>query len=163
MADSGQEEQTTLRTFGAALLVAAAVVGAAVYLSHRPTGSAVSVPRMPLAQAVIPNDMLNVADPKMGEKVIQLCTACHSLKPEGEPGKVGPSLYAIVGAPIARRADYDYSDGLKRLRGRIWTTDALYEWLHDPAGFAPGTKMMFNGLLDPQDRMDLISYLITLH
>lgn len=119
-------------------------------------------PRTGLGSGVIPNDMLNVADPKKGKTIAQLCMACHSFQASGAPGKVGPILYGVVGAPIAGRSDFEYSPALRALKGRTWTTDELYEWLRNPAGYAPGTRMMFNGLLDPQDRMDLIAYLMTL-
>ena len=37
--------------------------------------------------------------------------------------------------------------------------DNLDEWLTSPRKFAPGTKMTFAGLSDPQDRADVILYL----
>lgn len=119
-------------------------------------------PRSGPGSGVIENDMLKVADAKQGQEISHVCVACHSFKAAGEPGKVGPILFGVVGAPIAGRSDFDYSPALRSLKGRTWTTDELYEWLRNPAGYAPGTRMMFNGLLDPQDRMDLIAYLMTL-
>jgi cytochrome c len=40
-----------------------------------------------------------------------------------------------------------------------WTYDLLYQFLKNPQGFMPGTKMTFVGLKDPQDRINVIAYL----
>jgi cytochrome c len=111
--------------------------------------------------AIIPNDMLNAADVESGRNVAHGCAACHTFVPDG-PKKVGPTLFGVVGRPIAGLDGYEYSHALEAHAGKIWTTDELDAWIHDPSGYAPGTKMSFGGLLDPQDRWDLIAYLITL-
>ncbi|MGZ3650652.1 MAG: c-type cytochrome [Bdellovibrionota bacterium] len=111
--------------------------------------------------AVIPNDMLNVADPKRGELISHGCLACHNLG-TGEKNKIGPNLFGVVGRGIATKEGFEYSPAFAALRGRTWTTDELYEFFRDPSAFAPGTKMTFGGLGDPQDRMDLIAFLMTL-
>ena len=48
-----------------------------------------------------------------------------------------------------------------RLRGKggAWDWDRMSEWLTSPRAFAPGTKMTFAGLSDPQARADLLLYL----
>lgn len=107
------------------------------------------------------NDMFDVADVKHGATISRACTACHSLE-KGEPHKVGPNLFGVVGAKIARLNDFTYTDSLLAKKDNHWTIDNLDEWLRNPSDFAPGTKMAFGGLLDPQDRMDLIAYLATL-
>ena len=56
---------------------------------------------------------------------------------------------------------FDYSAALKAKTGD-WTYDALYEWLKKPSAYAPGTKMSFAGLANPQQRADIIAYLHTL-
>ncbi len=42
---------------------------------------------------------------------------------------------------------------------KAWTYDLLYQFLKNPGGFMPGTKMTFVGLPAPQDRIDVIAYL----
>ncbi|HZZ87010.1 MAG TPA: cytochrome c family protein, partial [Caulobacteraceae bacterium] len=42
---------------------------------------------------------------------------------------------------------------------KAWTYDLLYQFLKNPQGFMPGTKMTFVGLKDPQDRINVIAYL----
>ena len=113
--------------------------------------------------AVQMNDILAVADVKRGEEISKACLICHNFTPSGGPHKSGPTLFGIVGRPMASVEGYSYSVALSELRGEVWTTDNLYDWLHDPAGFAPGTTMAVEGMLDPQDRMDLIRYLMTVH
>lgn len=112
------------------------------------------------------NDLLSAADAKHGAVIAQSCTACHNFSDVGDSDekKVGPSLEGIVGALTASKDGYRYSEALVSLKkfGHIWTTDALYEWLRDPSSYAPGTTMNYAGMLDPQDRMDIIAYLITL-
>ena len=73
----------------------------------------------------------------------------------------GPSLHAIVGAPIARDADYPYSEALRELARREsrWTPELLDRFVADPEAVAPGTDMGFFVRTDAQERADLIAYL----
>lgn len=121
-------------------------------------------PKAPRRVVVQNNDMLKVADVKVGERLAHSCMACHNFVPGATAKRVGPNLFGIVGSPIGGRPGFAYSQALIALnkQGAIWTTDDLYEWLRDPSHFAPGTIMSYEGMLDPQDRMDLIAYLMTL-
>jgi cytochrome c len=95
-------------------------------------------------------------DVKAGERVFALCRSCHVLD-EGV-NRVGPSLHNIVGRKSGTVAGFNYSDANKN-SGVTWTTDVLFEYLEDPKGFMPGTKMAFPGIKNPQDRANLIAYL----
>ena len=95
-------------------------------------------------------------DAAAGEKVFALCRSCHVL--EDGVNRVGPSLYNIVGRASGTVAGYSYSDANKN-SGVTWTTDVLFEYLEDPKGFMPGTKMAFPGIKDAQDRANLVAYL----
>jgi cytochrome c len=95
-------------------------------------------------------------DAKAGERVFALCRSCHVLD-EGV-NRVGPSLYNIVGRKSGSVPGFNYSDANKN-SGVTWTTDVLFEYLEDPKGFMPGTKMAFPGIKNPQDRANLIAYL----
>ena len=89
------------------------------------------------------------------------CSECHAVK-EGR-NKKGPSLFGIVGRKAGSVPDYDYSDALKQSPW-TWTADQLHTYLSQPAKKAnPGTKMKYEGLDNPKDLDDLISYLDTLH
>ena len=95
-------------------------------------------------------------DPAKGEKTFALCRSCHVLE-EGV-NRVGPSLYNIVGRKSGTVAGFNYSEANKN-SGVTWTTDVLYEYLKDPKGFMPGTKMAFPGIKNDQDRANLVAYL----
>ena len=105
--------------------------------------------------------MLLAADIEKGRELSKSCTICHNLDPGGSV-VVGPNLHGIVGAPIARDKSFGYTLALQRLSGSRWTIQNLNHWLRDPRSFAPGNKMLYPGMSDPQDRMDLIRYLMTL-
>ncbi|MCJ8190814.1 c-type cytochrome [Sphingomicrobium aestuariivivum] len=97
------------------------------------------------------------ADATRGENVFKKCAACHTVT-AGGANKVGPNLYDLMGNPIASKAGFAYSDALTGIGGN-WDWDNMSAWLASPRGFAPGNKMTFAGLGDPQDRADLIMYL----
>lgn len=101
--------------------------------------------------------LLQTADASAGEAVFRKCAACHTVA-QGAPSGLGPNLWGTMGAPLAHVAGYNYSDAL-RSKGGSWTWEAMNEWLRSPRAFAPGTKMTFAGLGDPQDRADLMAYL----
>jgi cytochrome c len=44
-------------------------------------------------------------------------------------------------------------------QGTIWNEETLYLWLEKPQRYIQGTKMDFEGLPNPQDRVDVIEYL----
>lgn len=89
------------------------------------------------------------------------CAECHS--PKQGRNKKGPSLFGIVNRPAGTAPNYKYSDALKQAHW-TWTTDKLHDYLSRPAKQAnPGTKMKYDGLDDPKQLDDLITYLGTLH
>lgn len=107
------------------------------------------------------NDMLAAASVKNGHAITSACTICHTFD-KGGPDQSGPNLFGIIGAKHAHSPSFEYSDALKRMHDKSWTVDRLDEWLKNPGAYAPGTTMFFGGLLDPQDRADVIAYLRTL-
>jgi len=99
------------------------------------------------------------ADPAKGADVFKKCGACHTDQ-KGGPNGIGPQLWDVVGRPRATEAGFAYSDALKGKPG-AWDWDTLGQWLKSPKDFAPGTKMTFAGLSNPQDRANVIAYLNT--
>jgi cytochrome c len=95
-----------------------------------------------------------------GKTLAKVCQACHNLG-KGEPNKIGPHLYGVLGRDIASVSDFSYSDALKSKKGK-WDYEKLNEFLSGPRDWAPGTKMTFAGLKKPQDRADVILYLRSL-
>ena len=97
------------------------------------------------------------ADPTRGRAAFAMCSACHQLKESGA-NMVGPNLFGVLGAPAASRPGYAYSDALKAT-GWTWDPAHLDAWLADPTAALPGTKMVFVGIKDAQQRADLIAHL----
>lgn len=113
-----------------------------------------------LFAASLPSLAYAEGDPAKGEKAFRKCQACHTV----EQGKhrVGPSLYQVVGRPVASAEGYDrYSDAMKAkaAEGMVWTEENLDAYLADPRGFIPGNKMIFPGIKKEEERADVIAFL----
>ena len=104
--------------------------------------------------------MLAEADIARGESITKKCTTCHTFA-DGGATKQGPNLYNIVGADIAAREGFGYSDAMAEHPGE-WDYANLNAFLFKPKNFIKGTKMTFVGLKKTRDRADLIAYLRTL-
>ena len=88
------------------------------------------------------------------------CAICHTL--EAGKNKIGPSLAGVVGRKAGSVPGFAYSAANKN-SGDIWDAQTLDTYLADPRKFMPGTKMVFAGLKNPDDREALIEYLKGLH
>jgi cytochrome c2 len=67
----------------------------------------------------------------------------------------------VVGRDIASVEGFEYSEALRSKEGQ-WTFENIFEFIHGPKAWAPGTKMTFAGIKSPEDRADLLVYLRTL-
>ena len=102
--------------------------------------------------------LLASADAAKGADVFKKCAACHTVNAGGANG-IGPNLHGILGDSVAEgRGGFAFSDALKSVGGK-WDWDRMSAWLAAPRKFAPGTKMTFAGLSNPQDRANLLVYL----
>jgi cytochrome c len=98
------------------------------------------------------------ADPTKGEQVFKKCAACHNAD-NGGANALGPNLWGVLGEPIGKGAHgFAFSDALAS-KGGTWDWDSLSIWLSNPKKFAPGTKMTFAGLSNPEDRANIIAFL----
>ena len=97
------------------------------------------------------------ADPTKGEQVFKKCTACHNAD-KGGANALGPNLWGILGEPVGKGHGFPFSDALAG-HGGTWDWNTLSEWLANPKKFAPGTKMTFAGLGNPEDRANVIAFL----
>jgi cytochrome c len=100
---------------------------------------------------------LATADAAAGEQVFKKCTACHNAD-KGGANALGPNLWGIMGEPVGKGHGYAFSPALAGVGG-TWNWDNLSAWLASPKKFAPGTKMTFAGLSNPQDRANVIAFL----
>jgi cytochrome c len=97
------------------------------------------------------------ADAARGQAYFQRCSVCHALSPDSARS-IGPNLWGVMGQPIASRPGFAYSVAL-RDKGGTWDWEAANRFLQLPRYFAPGTRMTFAGVLNPQDRADVMLYL----
>jgi len=100
---------------------------------------------------------LQTADVAKGEAVFKKCAACHNAD-AGGANALGPALFGTMGKPLAHHPAFAYTDALKGVGG-TWDWDKMSHWLANPKKFAPGTKMTFAGLSNPQDRADVMLFL----
>ena len=100
---------------------------------------------------------LATADAAKGADVFKKCGACHNAD-KGGANQMGPNLWGVLGEPIGQGKGFAFSDALSK-KGGNWNWDNLSQWLTSPKAFAPGTKMTFAGLSNPQDRANVIAFL----
>ncbi|HEV8027681.1 MAG TPA: cytochrome c family protein [Stellaceae bacterium] len=94
-----------------------------------------------------------------GETVFKRnCAICHTTEPG--KNKIGPSLAGVVGRKAGSIPDYSYSQANKS-SGVTWDEATLDTYLTAPTKFVPGTKMVFAGLKNPDDRTAVIAWLKT--
>ncbi len=92
-----------------------------------------------------------------GEKAYAKCQSCHTIDAGGANG-IGPNLAGVMGGPVAAKGGFAYSAELKALGG-TWDWDKMNDWLKNPKGYVPGTKMSFAGLSKVEDRAAIAAYL----
>ena len=104
--------------------------------------------------------LLPNADPVSGEETAKICAVCHRFD-EGGGSKVGPPLWGVVNRPIASVEGFSYSEGLKAFAadGAVWDYEQLNKFLLEPRRHISGTKMPFAGLMNDEERADLVAYL----
>ena len=114
------------------------------------------------AKPQVPDPIMHLiatADIAKGEKLSKACAACHSFD-NGGPHKVGPNLYAVVGAASGAKSGFTYSSAMAGY-GKAWGYDELNHFLWKPKKYMPGTKMNYNGLRKPGDRAAIIAWMRT--
>ena len=102
-------------------------------------------------------NLLAAADPAKGETVFAKCAACHTINSGGANG-IGPNLWGAFGKAHGHVPGFAYSDALKGVPGS-WDFEGMDKWLTSPRKYAPGTKMSFAGLSNPEDRANLMVYM----
>jgi cytochrome c len=116
-------------------------------------GQPAAAPDEPIAK------LLASADISKGEASAKKCAACHTFG-KGEPNRVGPNLYGVVGRARASAQSFNYSAAMKA-KGGTWTIEELNTYLINPKAMVPGTTMGFAGLPRGSERADVIAYLNT--
>ncbi len=104
--------------------------------------------------------LLQTASVQKGEAAAKKCQACHTFA-KGEPNRVGPNLWGIVGDHKGEGRGFNFSAAMKG-KGGTWTDADLNQFLTNPKAFVPGTAMGFAGIPKDSERADVIAYLHTL-
>ena len=112
--------------------------------------------------APIPLDVMDggkklSGDPAKGKTIFNKCMVCHAI--EAGVNHIGPSLHGVIGRTAGTAPKFSYSAANKK-SGIVWTQQKVFDYLKNPQAMVPGTKMSFAGLPKPQDRADVVSYLV---
>jgi cytochrome c len=95
-------------------------------------------------------------DAAAGENSFRKCAPCHSIGPDAA-NKVGPLLNGLDGRPAGTVAGFNYSDANKS-SGITWGETSFKEYVKDPRGKVPGTKMVFAGIKSQTELDNLWAY-----
>ena len=149
------------------VLLSLNITANAIFAPHKPAKPGYDIALQEAAPAGKPGEpaapeepiakLLASADTGRGEASAKKCIACHTFG-KGEPNRVGPNLWGIVGRPKASVAGFNYSAAMKA-KGGNWTVDELNEYLRNPKAMVPGTNMNFAGIPRGTERADLLTFL----
>src|SRR5262245_31012179 len=117
--------------------------GYAIAVTETPAGGGPAAPAV--AEEPLPKRLAS-ADLSRGEQSAKKCAACHTFG-KGEPNRVGPNLWGVVGRAKASVSGVNYSAAMKA-KGGTWTPEELDVYLQNPRGVVPGTNMSFAGIPD---------------
>ena len=91
-----------------------------------------------------------------GEQSFRKCSPCHSVGDDAR-NKVGPVLNGLDGRKSGTVADYSYSDANKKA-DITWSDATFKDYIQNPMGKVPGTKMAFAGIKNENEINNLWAY-----
>lgn len=112
---------------------------------------------LPSQDAVAPPSM-PAGDAGRGRLVFGACRTCHYAE-ESMGHNNGPNLHRIFGKVAGKQEGFNYYSDEFKAAQFVWTPALMYVWLENPMAMFPGSSMMSLGVLDPQQRADLIEFL----
>ena len=92
-----------------------------------------------------------------GENSFKKCLPCHSVG-EDAKNKVGPVLNGLEGRKSGTIEGYNYTEANKN-SGITWGEAVFKEYITNPRTKIPGTKMVFAGINNENERANLWAYL----
>ena len=97
-------------------------------------------------------------NPERGERIFnQQCKTCHTLE-KGGASLIGPNLFGMFGQKAGAGQGFAHSEAMTK-SGIVWDDKTVAEYLKDPKGRVPGTKMAHAGLKRQEQLDDVIAYL----
>ena len=93
-------------------------------------------------------------DPIAGKEIYTRCVACHALAYD----RTGPRHCGLFGRRAGSVRDFKYSDAMKRSK-IVWNERTLDRFLANPLTAVRGTAMGYAGVVDRNERANLIAYL----
>jgi len=126
------------------------------YAVEKPDAPAATAAAAPEPLAPI-GPLLATANLAAGEASAKKCAACHTFD-KGGANRVGPNLWDVVGRKLAAHDGYAYSKQMAAAGGE-WDYEHLNQFLQNPKGTVPGTKMAFAGIAKADERAALIAWL----
>ena len=111
------------------------------------------------AEEMMISAQMPMGNPERGRLVFAPCRTCHY--PEAFMGhNNGPNLHRIFGKVAGKQEGFEYYSETFKAARFVWTPVLLYNWLENPMAMFPDTSMMSLGVPDPQQRADLIAFLM---
>lgn len=107
------------------------------------------------SSAIVPAALAQ--DAAAGKNSFNKCLACHAIG-EDAKNKVGPELNGLDGRKAGTVPDYNYSEANKN-SGITWNEASFKEYIKDPRGKVPGTKMIFPGIKNEEEANNLWAYI----
>ena len=98
-------------------------------------------------------------NPDRGRLIFGQCRTCHYPE-KGVGHNNGPSLHQIFGKVVGSQQGFAYYSEFFTEASFIWTPALMFHWLANPMQMFPESTMMSLGVIDPQERADLIAYLV---
>lgn len=93
-----------------------------------------------------------------GERLFnQQCKSCHAVE-QDKSSPTGPNLHGLFGRKAGTAPGFEASPAMAK-SGIVWDDKTLAEYLKDPKGRVPATKMAFAGLKQQAQLDDIIAYL----
>jgi cytochrome c len=96
-------------------------------------------------------------DAAAGNNVFSKCRSCHQVGPTARNG-VGPMLNGLFGRKAGSIEGFNYSRANKE-SGVVWDDKTFADYIRDPRKFMPGNKMVFPGLPNEKDALDVAAFL----
>jgi cytochrome c len=91
------------------------------------------------------------------DPIFEPCAHCHQIG-VGALMTTGPSLQGLIGRRAGQLAGYPFSDAM-RDSSIVWDPATLDRFIASPQSIVPGTRMIYAGMDDPEQRKALIDFI----